>query len=90
MSATEYRCGCGAWMDECCEWSGPAAEMVVVSYTPECVRATASASGRSDTGAELVAVYHDCWDHIRSQPAFDREWFSLATVDPATVAEEAD
>lgn len=85
-----YRCGCGAWMEEGCEWSGPLSEMVVIAYTPESVRETATASGRMDTGLELVAVCRDCWRYIQQQDAFDPDWWEETTADPAFYAEECD
>lgn len=90
MTTKTYRCGCGAWMDEGCEWSGPASEMVVVEYTPDAVRETARASGRLDTGMEFVAVCRDCWDHIQQQDAFDADWWAETTVDPTAYAEEVE
>ena len=90
IATTMYRCGCGEWMGEGCEWVGPASGMTVVEYTPEHLRDTAVASGRLDTGTELVAVSKDCWRYIQKQEAFDASWWAETDDDPAACAEAAE
>ena len=85
MNETMARCGCGEWMGEACEWTGPISDMVVVEYMPECVRASHIAARNSGAwphnGSVRVAVERECaarvvesddpWAHVvsRANPA---------------------
>ncbi len=92
MNATKsYRCGCGVWTGECCSWTGPASEMVVVEWMPPELRASHEAARNSGTypanGSTHVAVERSCADLVTEA---DGEWAGLTECDPAAYAEEVD
>ena len=64
MTNEQYHCGCGAWLGECCEWTGSLEDMVVVEYMPEYLRASHRAAGNTGSyphnGSMRVAVETSC------------------------------
>lgn len=71
MNATKStigHCGCGEWLGERCNWTGPMAEMVVVEWMPEYLRSSHEAAGNAGqwphNGAVRVAVQWECADMV--------------------------
>lgn len=81
-----YRCQCGAWTGERCQWTGPLSELVIVEYMPECWRESHRAAGNvgryPHNGALRVAAEASC---ARLQVADDPEWSRI--VRPAREAD---
>ena len=80
------QCQCGEWTGEMCAWSGPASEMVVVEYMPECLRPSHTAAGGRGAwphnGSIRVAVERGCADlAVAADPLWTR------IVDGARVAD---
>jgi phage gp45-like len=82
--AQMFRCGCGEWTGESCDWTGPLDEMVVVEYMPEAIRETHIAAGNSGVyphnGSIRVAVELECAERAVE---IDGEWVEIVDDDPA-------
>jgi hypothetical protein len=69
------RCECGDWSGEPCQWTGPAADMVIVEWMPEEHRSSHAAVGNSGSypanGARRSAVERSCADLMIET---DGEW----------------
>lgn len=65
---TEYRCECGDVTGERCQWSGPAADTVIVEYMPQHLRSSHTAAGNTGiypaNGAHRIRVERSCADLI--------------------------
>ena len=85
MSKT-YRCDCGDWSGEPCQWTGEAEAMVVVEWMPNEHRASHTAAGNSgsfpDNGAMRTAVERSCADLMVET---DGDWAKIITEDVAAV-----
>ena len=85
MSQT-YKCDCGEWSGEGCQWTGEAGDMVIVEWMPDEHRASHSAAGNSgcfpDNGASRAAVGRSCADLMVET---DGEWVRVITEDAAAV-----
>ena len=90
MNAKAYRCGCGEWMGEACEWCGPLSKMVVVEYMPESLRGSHTAANNSGSyshnGAVRVAVERECAERLVEA---DGEWACITQLNPADYVEDA-
>lgn len=89
MSKT-FRCDCGDWSGEPCQWTGEAEDMVIVEWMPNEHRASHTAAGNSgsfpDNGASRAAVERSCADLMVET---DGEWARIITEDVAAVAATA-
>jgi hypothetical protein len=85
-TTTAYRCGCGEWAGEACEWTGPLADMVVVEYMPESLRDSHRAARNSGSwphnGSSRVAVERSCADLLLGVEG-EAEWSRVTDLDPA-------
>lgn len=85
MSKT-YRCDCGDWSGEPCQWTGEAGDMVVVQWMPEHLRASHAAAGNNGNfpvnGARRTAVERSCADLMVET---DGEWVLVIAEDTAAV-----
>lgn len=63
-----FHCQCGTIYGERCEWTGPAAYMVVVEWMPDSLRGSHTAAGNSGdwpmNGAERLAIQWECAGRI--------------------------
>lgn len=88
--AEHYRCGCGEWTGQACEWTGPREEMVVVEYMPECLRESHRAARNSGVyphnGAVRVACCRQCAEELLALDGED-EWSEIVQRSPAQYAE---
>ena len=85
MSKT-YRCGCGDWSGEPCQWTGEAEDMVIVEWMPNEHRASHAAAGNSgffpDNGASRAAVERSCAELMVEA---DGDWARIVSEDAADV-----
>lgn len=94
MTTTKtYRCGCGEWMGEACEWCGPLSQMVVVEYMPESLRESHAAARNSGVyphnGAVRVAVERECAERLMESEG-DSGWAEITRLNPADYIKEED
>jgi len=86
-----YRCDCGEWSGEPCQWSGPAADMVLVEWMPEEHRASHTAAGNSGSyphnGAQRAAVERSCGQRMVET---DGGWARIVSDDAEPAATEVD
>lgn len=92
--AAAYRCGCGEWMHEACEWSGPAADMVVVEFMPPYLRESHRAAGNSGVwphnGSVRVAVERGHCAEVVMEADGREGWAEIVEgADPAEYADLA-
>ena len=84
-----YQCGCGEWSGEPCQWTGPAADMVLVEWMPDEHRASHAAAGNSgsypDNGASRAAVERSCADLMVET---DGEWVRIISEEAESAATE--
>ena len=75
---TTVQCECGAATGERCQWSGPAAETVVVEWMPEYLRESHAAAGNAGAypanGSLRLRVERECAARL---VAGDEEWASV-------------
>lgn len=80
MSRAVVACECGAWAGECCQWSGPRSETVVVEWMPEQIRASHVAAGNRGSyphnGAVRNRVARSCADWMIEH---DPEWVEVVS-----------
>lgn len=75
MSNELIHCGCGRMTGQCCAWSGPLDDTVIVEWMPEHLRASHVAAGNNGTypanGAERIRTHWECASMIVEA---DPEW----------------
>ncbi len=91
-TATTYRCGCGTWLGEACEWVGPLSQMVVIEYMPPYLRESHRAAGNPGiwphNGSIRVAVERSCANMLLAGEP-DHYWAKIVEgANPANYVEE--
>jgi hypothetical protein len=80
--AKKYRCECGNWTGQLCNWSGPISELVVVEYMPEYLRQSQTASGNMgchpNNGSVRVVAQRDCAEMLICE---ESDWSSIVSTD---------
>lgn len=84
MSKT-YRCDCGDWSGEPCQWTGEADDMVIVEWMANEHRASHAAAGNSgsfpDNGSRRIVVERSCAELMIDT---DGEWVRIVGEANAT------